>query len=224
MGRRYAEAQCDLAAAELVRVEAIHRQLAARGQAIPQADSWLTTARTAVQQADASLKIGEVSTAVVKGKQATAALALLKRAHWDKASAAPGSPLAAPFTTSFATLPQQWALLETIKAASQRENLLPGGDFENVNADGLAQAGWRHVQYPQPDVLSDVQLLPEAAFAGRMGLRLRARPADPKAHTGLIETPPVWVTTGSIPSRPARWCASAAACGSSRPSTAASTG
>jgi hypothetical protein len=46
---------------------------------------------------------------------------------------------------------------------------------------------------------TEVQLVPTEPHSGHTSLQLRVWPADPKTFAGLVETPPVWITTAAVP-------------------------
>ena len=73
---------------------------------------------------------------------------------------------------------------------------MPEGIFEQL--DAMRQAGWAHYEHPPQHVATTVDLLQQAAHSGRGGLRLRASLVDPKGKPGLLETPPLWITSPSV--------------------------
>jgi hypothetical protein len=62
----------------------------------------------------------------------------------------------------------------------------------------MLAAGWKHYTHPQAGVKTGVDWSPKAAHWGHTGLRLWAAPEDPKIKPGLIETPPLWITSASV--------------------------
>jgi len=132
---------------------------------------------------------------------------LLEREHWLAASQSVAGPATSPLLTTFATLPDHWALVQQLAHRSPGANLLPGGDFENLQT--WLGAGWEHFQNEVPGVTSQdnlnasqdnlgAKLAPEAAHSGRLGLRLAVAPENPDQAPQLVESPPLWITSAPI--------------------------
>ena len=115
---------------------------------------------------------------------------------WDKTVAAGGSPVACPLTTNFATLPQAATFLDQIKRFQPGENRMAAGDFEDLSA--MLNAGWRHFEHPQPNIETEVELSPSSPYAGRFSLHLRAKTVDAALASGLVESPPLWITSAPV--------------------------
>jgi hypothetical protein len=88
-------------------------------------------------------------------------------------------------------------MLNAVRNSQVGLNVLPGGDCESLNR--LMHSGWRHFEHAQETVHSEVQLSPSEPHSGQASLQLRVWPADPKTTVGLLETPPVWITTAPAP-------------------------
>ena len=82
-------------------------------------------------------------------------------------------------------------------------NLLPGGDLEDLSL--LLQEGWRHYQTPGEPAVAEVFQSSEAAFRGRGGLVLRVTAAPDQPPATLLEAPPVWFVTPTLPPPSAEW-------------------
>src|SRR5207253_9342104 len=81
-------------------------------------------------------------------------------------------------------------------AAQSSVGLEPGGDFENL--DATLRHGWRHFQQRQAGITSKVELSSEHPRGGRYSLRMNAIPDTKLSAESVIETPPVWITSGPI--------------------------
>lgn len=190
--RRWAELQRELAVAKQQTVAQVLGQLPARTRVANEAEL-LASAQKALAQCDALLASRDEGGAYVQAVRALRGLRLVERATWEAALAPIHDPSASPGAVTFPTLPLHLALVDRAKASGSAVNLLAGGDFEDFAV--MTQAGWRHFQHPQAGVTSSAELSPTAARAGRLGLRLSARPADPQAPPLWLESPPVWITT-----------------------------
>ena len=130
-------------------------------------------------------------------RRAMMPLRKLERTAWDTAMSGLDSPVAIPFTSSFQALPWYWALVDRTAALHAGRNILPGGDFENLEL--MVQDGWRHFQHLTPGIQTAADLVPDAAHGGRLGLRLTARADSPENPPAMIEMPPLWVTSPAVP-------------------------
>lgn len=196
IARRAAQLQRDLAAAKLLAVERAEARLASR-TAVSQSAAWLGAARAQMQSSDASLGAGDYPTAYRQAQRAMRPLRLLERAHWEAAVARLPSPVSHPAAVSLATLPAFWTLMEQTASASAGPNVLPGGDFEDL--DALLRAGWRHFRHEPSDGSAEAELVSTAAHSGRYGLRLAASLPLPDDSDVLVESPPSSMTSPAVP-------------------------
>jgi hypothetical protein len=155
------------------------------------------TARQNLDLCDARLATGDYAMASTYARRAMMPLRRLERAAWETAMSGRDSPVAIPGTSSFQALPWHWALVERIAAMRGGANRLPGGDFENLAQ--MARYGWRRSPYTTPGIQSAIDLVPDAAHGGLLGLRLTARPENPGLPPAVIETPPLWVASPAVP-------------------------
>jgi hypothetical protein len=212
IGRRAADLQRQLAGRKLQGVQDVLAQLAGtvpisvaggpRNGPVPftppaQTQEWLAAARRNLQRCDGWLATKNYPAAYAEAGRAMRALRLVERSLWELLAAGLSSPVASPGATGFATLPWHTRLSDRINASRLGPNLLAGGDLEDVVA--LERGGWQNVQRPAEDVAVTVDLAPVAAHSGGRGLRLTARPVAPNAAPAVVESPPVWVTTGAAP-------------------------
>ena len=101
------------------------------------------------------------------------------------------SPVTSPAAVCFQTLPGHWRLIDRIRSARFGPNLLPGGDFENLNM--MFQAGWRYLKSPAPGVQTAADLLAGSAHSGALGLRLSVTADDLKNPPAMLETSPITI-------------------------------
>jgi hypothetical protein len=119
-----------------------------------------------------------------------------RREVWNRTASSLGPPIASPLACSFATLPDHINFVASVLNLPQTDNLLIGGEFEDLQT--MMQAGWRNFENPQPQVKTAVELSPQAPFADRFCLRLVAEPADVKTPPALVESSPLWITSAPV--------------------------
>jgi hypothetical protein len=202
---RAAQLQRDLAAAMLAEVETVDRRLGRQPQ-LPPAAAKIAEARGALQRADELLATGDFPRAYQAARNAVMPLGHWKHETWDRMFAptstpattplAVNSPASSPLVVSFDTLPEHLSFMSTVGISPPGENLLAGGDFEDLQA--MLQAGWQHFEHSQPDVQTNVELSPIAPYAGHFSLRLQAQPPKPDTTPTLVETTPLWITSAPI--------------------------
>jgi hypothetical protein len=128
---------------------------------------------------------------------------LLERAQWSASIKGLLSPVSSPLATSFITLPEYWRFTQQMSAGRWGRNRLAEGDFEDL--ERMLFSGWQHFEHTQDGVQTTAELSPVAPKAGRLSLRLAARAVDERAAAGLVETPPVWVTSPPIEFEAGTW-------------------
>jgi hypothetical protein len=207
VGRRIAELERNLAVHKMNTVREVAGRLAARTP-VPQAASLFDLARKDLQSCESQLAANDVARSAQSAERAMRSLRLIERAYWDKAivgnvtakgKAPTGglvSPVTSPAALSFDTLPIHWRFVNRLNGARRGPNLIEGGDFEDVNT--MMQSGWRHIMNPAPTVLTSVDLLPQAARTGRLGVRLSVIPADPKNPPAVVENPPILFASPAV--------------------------
>jgi hypothetical protein len=84
-----------------------------------------------------------------------------------------------------------------VRSAQVGLNVLPAGDCESLNR--LTHSGWRHFEHPQESVRTEVQLVAGEPHSGQTSLQMQVGQADAKIAVGMLETPPVWITTAAAP-------------------------
>ena len=149
-----------------------------------------------MQQCDARYAAADFSTATLDARRAMQSLRQVERAYWQAARKGLVSPATSPGALGFETLPAHWRMIDRLKAGRFGANLLGGGDFEDVGA--MLHAGWRNMFQADPNVRTAVDLAPQAALSGRLGLRMSAAAADPKNPPAALDGPPVILTSPAV--------------------------
>lgn len=195
VGRRAAQLQRDLAVRKLTTVQALSERLAAN-MPVPGVPKWLDTARKSLQTCDAQLASGDILGGSQNSQRAMRPLRLVERAYWDVAVKGLSSSVTSPGAVSFDTLPWHWRLVNRLSAVRFGPNRIAGGDFEDIET--MMRAGWRYVQHNSPSVHTAVDLTPDAAKSGRLGLRLAVKAVDSDKPPAVVESPPVLFTSPSV--------------------------
>ncbi len=186
----------EMVAAEFHQVQTIDGQLAAAGKSLPVSTTLIREAKANLQQAERLLRGGDYGSTRYYAGRASAALARLRRAHWEAAASSFPSPSASPLLSRFESLPLHWAMAAAMPRVQWSGNILPGGGMENLQ--GLLTAGWKNHQHSESLLRSDVALAPAYAHSGENGLRLVAWPEDPGNAPAVVETAPVWITSPAM--------------------------
>ncbi len=198
IGRQAAQLEHDLAVHEFYTVQKIAGELDQRPQAKTPPPAWLDAARKSLQWCDAQMAARQYAAAKLGADRAMSSLRAVERFYWDDAvdDKKLASPATSPAALGFQTLPCHWRLIDRIRAARFGPNLLPGGDFENLNM--MFQTGWRYLKSPAPGVQTAADLLAGSAHSGAFGLRLSVTADDIKHPPAMLESPPIRFISPSI--------------------------
>lgn len=199
MAGRAADLQRELALHTLAQLEGIDHQLPPRPKEAPQAAEWLAKARTDLADADRALAAGDRPLAYLSARKAMGPMEQYKRLRWEQAATTQTSPVVSPMIATFDTLPAHWRFVDRLRVGQPSLNELPAGDCESL--DAMLRSGWRHFEYPQAGLTSNVELSPTVSHSGHSSLHIQVKPANPLEPPTLVETPPVWVTTGQVAAR-----------------------
>jgi hypothetical protein len=197
IANRTAEMLSELVDRTYAQCEAVERRLPAEVRDPSAAQQFLATARGRLDQAERAMAAGDRRTAFIEARRANTPLGQLQRKHWQRAEASLRSTVASPFTATFDTLPEHWQLLAVLRASAHQENVLAGGDFEDLQS--MIEAGWRHVEHAQDGVETKVEVAPGGSSNGRSCLRMEVQPRDRSKAAVLLETAPLWVTSPAVP-------------------------
>jgi hypothetical protein len=193
-GPRAARLERDLAAWKLRQVTELDARLVRMADRVPGGDLWLTQARAALEESDQALARNDHLSGCMAAHRSMRAVRLLARAHWEKAVAALGSPIASPLATTFVTLPYHWLFVRALEGLAPQRSLVRHGDMES-SLQGMLRAHWRLFQHRQAGVVARGELSVVEPHGGKTSLRLTAEPADDEKPPALIETAPLWVVT-----------------------------
>jgi len=200
---RAVELQRELATRRLAMADGVDRELIAAGHPLASGSNLLAVARASLAQCDASTAARDSQSAYRHARRAADGARQLERAHWDAAHALAGLPASDPLASCFGTLPEFWRLQSEFHTLLRAPNQLAAGDFESLQA--LMQTGWRHLQRPQTDLATQVELSPDNPHSGQFSLRLVVRPTDPKQVPVWVESPPLWVTSAPVSLEPGQY-------------------
>jgi hypothetical protein len=192
-GRRAVQLQRDLAAWRLSEVEKTDRKLKEMSHTLKLGPGWLASARTSLQATDQQLAGSDTYAAWQNAGRITRPLRMIERNHFDEATKGLGSPVTSPHTVGFATLPDHWDLIVRSSSWQLPRNELAEGRMDDLQR--MLGAGWRNFEHPLNGVVATTELSTDAPHRGRYCLRLAAGGVDQATVPGLIETPPVWITT-----------------------------
>lgn len=190
----------EIAQQTLQETEAIEAMQQAYVQSVPQRQVLLQQAKVSLQQSQRLLDANTPEQAYRNASQAMHRTLQLRRGDWERAVSDFPTPVASPCCMTFASLPVHWALADRLRGATISANLLAGGEFEDLSL--MVRNGWRHARLEVPGLQSHVELSPTHHRTGRFSLRLACSPVDPQLAPELVESPPVWVTSGDVPVRP----------------------
>jgi hypothetical protein len=190
-----ARLQRELTVAMLAEVEAVDRRLVGQTQ-LPPATASVAAARAELQRSDQLLAAGNAADAYRAARTAAHPLARWKREAWERVVKPLTTPLADPLALCFNTLPDELLFRAAIVNAPMSENLLAGGNCENLPA--MLQFGWQRFDHPQPDLQNFIELSPYAPYGDRMSLHLQVRPGTPEKIPPVVESPPLWITSAPV--------------------------
>lgn len=193
IGRRAAELHLSLATAKYQRVGAALPKFAARSPMPAEVNSWLLSAQSSLRRAEQQRAGRNYADSYIESARAMRALRLVERGIWERAVADLPYPTASPFAVAWATLPAHYRLTDMISASRTGPNLLPGGQFDRL--DALVQSGWRNWQRAPSGAVVKVELSTAAGRGGGFGLALSARPENAESAPAAVEVPPILVSS-----------------------------
>jgi hypothetical protein len=191
--RRAAHLARELAALEHTHVNDVLARISPAASAKIPPDT-RTTIESDLRLAE-SLSQTDLARSYNAARHALEILRQVQRVAWDGATSNVGE-LADPLMVSFGTLPARELFVQQLSAAERSPNRLAEGGCENLPA--MLAAGWKHYQHPQTGIRTSVDLSPAAAHSGAAGLLLQAAPAVEGKQPGVVETPPLWITSAPV--------------------------
>jgi hypothetical protein len=157
---------------------------------------WLDDAKKDLQTCDSQLASDNTREAAQNAQRAMRSLRMVERVYWDVAQKKLASVVTSPAAVSFETLLFHWRLVARLATQRFGPSRVAGGDFEDL--DTMMRAGWQYIQHSSSSVETAVDLAPNAARSGRLGLRLSAVAVDPKHPPAVVESPPVLFTSPPV--------------------------
>ena len=200
MAETSARVSIALARAKKQRVQEVIQRLNASTVAPTDTPRMMYQTGLLLDRAERAMNRGDYDAARQLSNTTMQLLRMQQRAHWERTVWRFESPVVSPHTVCFQTLPDHWELLREIGNSSQVHdgNLLPSGDFEDLNQ--MLAAGWQHSQQALPGIHAGVELHSNAK-QGRYSLRLFAQPVSETRLPKLISQPPVTVVSPPIEAR-----------------------
>jgi hypothetical protein len=192
---RAAKLERTIAGAMLADVEAVNQRLAGQTQ-LPSSATTIAAARTDLAQADQLLAAGDFVHAYYAARNATLPLGRWRREVWERTVKPLATPVSSPLAASFDTLPEYIRFAAAVTGQQRGENLLAGGDFENLSA--MMQAGWLNKDHPQLNVRTIEELSPIVPYSGQTCLHLMATPVRPGTEGTMVESPPLWIESAPV--------------------------
>jgi hypothetical protein len=178
-------------------VSEIGRRLSQLGYDIRGSDAILRGASTWLQQADAMLAAGRIESAFTV--IATADRRLSDAAKLQSSIVRPATRLSSHALAESRDMLGEFAhFLRTSESLRPGDNVLYGGDFENL--DELTQFGWQHLFDPAAADEVRVELSADRPHHGRYCLRLAQNGAPQRAEAG--ETARMRIVSPAVPVAP----------------------
>ncbi|GEM_PF-2933155 len=175
------------------------------GPGVP--ESWqrnhIVQAEVYLQRAGTALQAWQYAEAWAEANRALRLIRTVEHDWWQSVATSLGTPVAHPLAVSFSTAAWCRESLSRLATGSWSEELLPGGDCEDLGL--MLQLGWRHFQNPHEPAAVLAALSPEAAHSGRFGLEIRVEPRPGEREYGVLESIPAWVLTPSVPVEAGDW-------------------
>ncbi|WP_425400626.1 hypothetical protein [Aeoliella sp.] len=190
-----AQAERGLAMADLLELEAVESQLADARTGV--AAGRVTPLKRAIQQCDHLLAAKRYPQTYHLAMQLRYSTAAERRRVQEQLQ--PAGFISVATAGELRLLPTQQALHQSLASLPRGNNLLLGGDFEDLSE--TTSAGWSHADYAEKQLDTGVQLVPAQPKHGQSCLRLVARDLGDAAMLDEDPKPVVWITTPDVPVR-----------------------
>ena len=183
----------------LLAVSDIDRELTEAGHGLVAAAAWIAEAQGYLQQARRAHETADLRTLHAACGKCDAALAKVRRGHWEQTAGAFPSPASSPCIARFGTLPVHWKFAQRLARSNWGPNALAAGDMENLRQ--LLDAGWKQQQDAPTGVKTDVGLSLSSPHGGRTALKMHAWVEAANQAPAALERAPVWITSSPVPVR-----------------------
>lgn len=209
-----------------------HQQLVDDGHKMAEADELLKLSVDSIKSAQDAQERQEYAVAWNEARRSGRPLAILMRYQWEQALSAiasvindpklpcgpvplPGqskplpritTPISAAPLVAFNTLPQAWIWKDWIRQGRLSKNLIPSGDFEDV--DSFKELGWADESYRDTGIESAISTTNDGPGKNNRAIKLSGAPKDKSQIDELvpfqdlpvaaIRTPPIPVKEAEI--------------------------
>jgi len=197
---RISQLRHDLAIAAATDTAVTASQIAVHGGHPPRSELWLQQAHTALQHCRQHFSSRNYEAANRHAEDVIQLTGRVRRAHWEQSAGRYLAPVASPALVHFNTLPIHFDIVERLRTSTTGANLLPAGNFENLNH--MVDRGWSQHRVDQDGVRSDVELTPHDRKSGGYSLRLRALPTDPGKTSHIVATAPISIRSARVHVQP----------------------
>ena len=189
----------EAASRRLLNTSDLDRELTERGHPLTGAADLLREAQGYVQLAGRAQETGDLRTLHAAAAKSDAALAKVRRGHWEQAAGAFPSPASSPCIARCGTLQAHWQFAERLRQHSWGPNALAAGDMESLNQ--LLHSGWKQQRALPRGVQADLGLSLASPHGGRAALRMHAWADATDKIPAAFERAPLWITSAPIPVR-----------------------
>lgn len=189
---RAAQAERGLALAEVLELETVENQLASPRDNI--GASRVAPLKQAIQQCDQMLASQQATRTLQYAGEVRHAAAVERRRVETQQTFSGFVSL--PTDRELRLLPTQRALEQSLAVLPRGDNLLQGGDFEDLAT--TKSAGWMHANYAEARLDTGVQFTNTQPYHGTASLRLLARDLGEAVELDEDPKPVVWITSPPI--------------------------
>ncbi len=192
-----ARSMVSLAALKFERVQGVHDELVSLDQSVSQAELSLRQAYSYLETARKELDASHSVEAYNAARKCLQHLRTLQRRYWEAANAELPSVVTSMDATNFQTLPDYWRMIKELGTRTRTSpNLIPTGDFENLDAmrdlehgpwsNGSSSTGKERIQLQHDQLRNDHYL----------SLQLESTPGE--NATVVLVSPEVSAVAGDI--------------------------
>jgi len=201
LAERSATQSAKLANLKYLRVMQVVESLREGHRVAQGVDALLAAARRELDRAEREVASRDFEEVAARSNDCLRILRQVQQACWNDAIAELSAPGQSPHALSFTTLPEHWKLMHYVDRQQHRisENLLPSGDFENVQL--FSEDGWQQDTaadssfYCTTDLVHDPTgnntVLQLKAVQSRSGVTTDSTPLT-------LSTPAVMVNAGDV--------------------------
>lgn len=194
-GQTFSQLRSEIVRNWLAIIQLIDREMGRIGRNGSAAAGAINEAITLLQRAEAMSVASNSLTADEYIDQAEQRLALAAKQLLAEGRAPFRSAAASPLLVHPSLVVNHYQLAARLGQANWMPNALAGGDFENLQH--MVNNGWINRRTEDESISTQVELSPSAAVGGGFGLSMSANSS--RQGTDVVESAPVWITSGNIP-------------------------